>query len=359
MILLILLVTGAVTLFVHTANSSKLRTEQDSKTSSALAQAKEALIGRSAADSNRPGSLPCPDTNNDGSSELFVGNNCPSYIGRLPWRTLGLPDLRDAYGERLWYALSSNLRDDSSAQPINSNTIGQLTITGSIPASQIIAIIFSAGPPLSGQVRDNTNEHNAVNYNVANFLEGDNATTGDNSFITAASSNTFNDQLLTISNGQLFPIVEKRVAKEVITQLKTYYAATGNYPFAANLSGVSPLATNCSTSNTTGRLPLSGANCSSLIWPSWLTNNNWNDVIYYARGSLSVGSTSGVQVLIVMDGRPLSNTLCNGLPKTQQTRPSLDICDYLDSTENTNGNSAYSSATLSATYNDQVFIVAP
>ncbi len=28
-------------------------------------------------------------------------------LGRLPWKTLGLPDLRDAFGERLWYAVSS------------------------------------------------------------------------------------------------------------------------------------------------------------------------------------------------------------------------------------------------------------
>ena len=31
---------------------------------------KEALIGRAAADINRPGSLPCPDVNDDGIAEL-------------------------------------------------------------------------------------------------------------------------------------------------------------------------------------------------------------------------------------------------------------------------------------------------
>ena len=34
----------------------------------------------------------------------------PSASGRLPWKTLGLPDLRDGHGERLWYAVSTQLQ---------------------------------------------------------------------------------------------------------------------------------------------------------------------------------------------------------------------------------------------------------
>src|ERR1700675_860066 len=111
MLLLLLVGAGVGAALFSFLSSSRLGLERDQKTTAALAQAKDALIGRAASDNNRPGSLPCPDTNNDGSAELFVGNNCPSYIGRLPWRTLGLPDLRDSSGERLWYALSSTLRD--------------------------------------------------------------------------------------------------------------------------------------------------------------------------------------------------------------------------------------------------------
>jgi hypothetical protein len=36
-------------------------------------------------------------------------------LGRLPWKTLGLPDLRDGDGERLWYAVSSATRACSTA----------------------------------------------------------------------------------------------------------------------------------------------------------------------------------------------------------------------------------------------------
>ena len=113
--------------------SAALRRDRD--TAAAFAQAKQALIGRAVADDNRPGSLPCPDTDNDGSAETFVGADCPSYIGRLPWRTLGLPDLRDASGERLWYVLSPRFRDNSAAEPINSDTRATSRFIRTVPSS--------------------------------------------------------------------------------------------------------------------------------------------------------------------------------------------------------------------------------
>ena len=91
MIMLIILVMGALTLLVNSLNSSTVRIERDETTAEALAQAKAALIGRAISDSSSPGSLPCPDADGDGSADLFAGNQCPSYIGRLPWKTLGLP----------------------------------------------------------------------------------------------------------------------------------------------------------------------------------------------------------------------------------------------------------------------------
>jgi hypothetical protein len=82
----------------------------------ALAQAREALISYAA---DRPisaivgpGYLPCPDLDDDGWAEATCGSLAGDIgqeerLGRLPWKTLGLPDLRDGYGERLWYAVSS------------------------------------------------------------------------------------------------------------------------------------------------------------------------------------------------------------------------------------------------------------
>ncbi len=129
LVLLALLGITATVLIMRISASAADTTDQDRRTAEALGLAREALIARAANDATSPGSLPCPDlvTNivgnvpNDGVADLFAGPNCPSYIGRLPWKTLGLPDLRDGYGERLWYVLSPNFRDNLAFVPINSD----------------------------------------------------------------------------------------------------------------------------------------------------------------------------------------------------------------------------------------------
>ncbi len=82
----------------------------------ALATAREALIAHATSrpidDIVGPGYLPCPDLDDDGWAEPTCGSMTGETgqwqrLGRLPWKTLGLPDLRDAFGERLWYAVSS------------------------------------------------------------------------------------------------------------------------------------------------------------------------------------------------------------------------------------------------------------
>jgi len=89
---------------------------RDAASDRALAQAREALVAY-AADRNitawvGPGYLPCPDLDDDGWAEATCGSQSgdtgqEQRLGRLPWKTLGLADLRDGYGERLWYAVSS------------------------------------------------------------------------------------------------------------------------------------------------------------------------------------------------------------------------------------------------------------
>ncbi|MDH5264011.1 MAG: hypothetical protein OEX21_04560 [Betaproteobacteria bacterium] len=82
----------------------------------ALATAREALISHATSrpldEIVGPGYLPCPDLDDDGWAESTCGSLTGETgqwqrLGRLPWKTLGLPDLRDAFGERLWYAVSS------------------------------------------------------------------------------------------------------------------------------------------------------------------------------------------------------------------------------------------------------------
>jgi type II secretory pathway pseudopilin PulG len=361
---------AATTLVVTSLNSTAIRTEQDSKTTGALALAKLALIGRAAADDDRPGSLPCPDTNNDGLAELIVGNDCPSYIGRLPWRTLGLADLRDSNGERLWYALSSTIRDHSSAQPINSDTPGLLTVVGDSPVTNVVAIVFAPGRVLGTQIRDVANENNLVNY-----LEGENAN-GDSIYVTGVTSDAFNDRISAITSDELFQVVEYRVAGEIRASLAAYFAANHYYPFANSYAdstyGCTPLLTR-------GRIPNPGnysisADCAGLAdWPvaaqppGWYFANNWHLLTYYTVAPACVNTTpdcAGAGFITVNNTPTPSNdkralVIVAGRALGGQTRPCAAVTDCLEDAENTNADDIYVRNTVSTTFNDKFVIVAP
>ncbi|MBI4756512.1 MAG: hypothetical protein HY778_14070 [Betaproteobacteria bacterium] len=271
------------------------------KSARALALAKEALIARAVADANRPGSLPCPDADGDGSADLFAGNQCPSYVGRLPWRTLGLPAPRDDLGDVPWYALAPGLRDNMAAEPINSDSPAQLTLDG---AGNIAAVVFSAGPPLAGQGGRPGNA-------AADWLDGANAD-GDFNFQacprplgnrteceTAAGVRTaFNDRAIAISRAELMRAVEARVAGEVRNCLRDYAAANGGrHPWAADMSVSAEGLYHDNEGTLAGRLPAtlgatraSSAETMSETWPpgcpaaadnGWL-DRNWRQHIFVA-----------------------------------------------------------------------------
>jgi hypothetical protein len=217
-----LLVLVATTVFFSSYDSRRYRVEREKITAKALVEAKAALIGRALLDANHPGSLPCPDSDNDGSAELFAGNHCPSYIGRLPWKTLGTGELRDAYGERLWYALSQNHR---SAEPVNLDTPGMLTIDG---VGDYLAIVFSAGPAMSDQSRPSNQ--------FSDYLEG---VSVDNNNVTVITSGTVtNDRTIRISRNEVQDKLASRILREIRGSssqgLIHYYTESGEnrYPFA-------------------------------------------------------------------------------------------------------------------------------
>ena len=249
-LMLLVLVLGSLYFIVDGMNAAANSAAQQRQdvTALALQQAKEALIARAAFDANRPGSLPCPDRDNDGVADLLVGNNCPTYIGRLPWKTLGLPDLRDATGARLWYALSQNFTD-SNAYAINSDSQGTLSVPGLAPGGGIVAIVFAPGPIVGAQQRGGPAGGPTdapctwgidENCKVANFLEGQNATIDlvyEQSVrcerADCPAGYPFNDQLMVITHADLFaivePVVAKRIEKEIVPLLTNDPAASGYF----------------------------------------------------------------------------------------------------------------------------------
>ena len=320
MLVIIALIGVAATAAIITSlSATAVRNEQSRKTSSALALAKQALIASAASSNTRPGSLPCPDTNNDGQSDVSAGiGECLAVVGRLPWLTLGLPDLRDAGNERLWYALSPQF-SDSLVNVINSGTLGSLNVTGTIAANNVVAIVFAPGAPVGTQTRG-IGQVNAVSQYVESYVS-------PNSYSTQSAGNTYNDQLITVSAADIFQVVDRRVAKEVQNALQMYAANTGGrlpWYAPACATGVTG-SSSCPAVNPLPALPSPGqalpaagatgylpTDDSSLVLPGWFGSNKWNSVITYrvdsdcaaglaatcgqALAGYTVSTTSGVLI---------------------------------------------------------------
>src|SRR6185295_4229955 len=101
---------------------------------------------------------PCPDITNTGTAGGSCSNGGGTTIGRLPWKTLGLPDLRDASGERLWYAVTDSFKNNPAVGTLNSDSRGGITVrdrngnvvndgtdVGTFTRSGAIAIIIAPG----------------------------------------------------------------------------------------------------------------------------------------------------------------------------------------------------------------------
>jgi hypothetical protein len=285
----------------------------------------------------------------------------------LPWKQLGLPDLRDGRGERLWYALSDNFHAGATP-PLNSDTKGTLTITGTSPASNVIAVIFSPGSVVGSQVRDTANQNN-----VANYLEGGNETgIATSTFTTGAITNTFNDRLLAVTGADIMTPVEKRVAKEILALLTAYRTAAGYYPWADNnFDGIS------NSSVRRGGPPLVSASpASPLNWgstipnpvtpvvPGWMIANQWWRVIYYAVAGDEAPSGSGG--MLDVDGNNARVVLFTTGPAVAgDGRPSTNPfpgywCDYLEnpvSGNNCNDNDTFWTPTSTAYARDRLYII--
>jgi hypothetical protein len=225
-----------ITLAFNNLNAKQLEAFRKDKTAKALFEAKNALLGWSVlggTNVDMPGQLPCPEdtafigTANEGL-EMASCNSPLPVVGRLPWKTMGLGDLRDGNGDKLWYALSSGFR----SAPINSTSIGQLNVDG-IP-NAAIAIIFSPGVILAGQNRPIPTAISPPL--VSDYLDLTN-NNGDINFSSTGPSGTFNDGLLLVTQSDLFSLAARRILREVRgdnTQglVKFYAANSNNYAFA-------------------------------------------------------------------------------------------------------------------------------
>ncbi len=207
-------------------------------TERALARAREALVaygalGNSTGDhNNSPGALPCPDLDNDGTSEELSGQ-CSAHIGRLPWRTLGLGPLLDGAGECLWYArspgYSNNIKTgergtSADKPPLNPATPGEIVEVNAEGATgrRLAAVIFAPGLPLPGQQRGAVSGLSGCRSgDLAQFLEDVEIggtpyphTSGLNA-VSLRAGDGFNDSVLGMDTPRLFATAGARVLGDI------------------------------------------------------------------------------------------------------------------------------------------------
>lgn len=270
---LLIAVLGSLSLIVGQLSAAEARQSAERSTAAALARAREALLGRAASDDNRPGSLPCPAADAGGQAALFVGSRCPSPIGRFPWKTMKTGELRDGYGELLWYALSPALRDHPLAEPINAGTATEMRVDG---RPEIAAVLIAPGPALAAQ-------GGRPGRAVGDYLDGGNAD-GDLDFVSGPLAAGFNDRVLPIARDELFRLVGRRVLGEIrgpddrnpqlpSNGLRRHHRDFGVFPWADD-DGDGRAETGA-TSGQVAHLDLQ--------LPDWLHRNQWFARVSYRR----------------------------------------------------------------------------
>lgn len=273
-------------------NSAALAAARKARNAEILDRAKQTLIGYIAAQAsfageNRPGAFPCPEAPGYFDSTTQDGQTAASCtlpaVGRFPWRTIGTDKLVDANGEPLWYVVASGWAsantvinsDCASASSGMACATGRLSVDG--VTNDVIALIIAPGPAITvsasancaawPQVRPTTGTPDLRNY-----LECQNGTSpADNTFTTTGPSGSFNDQLVTITVGDMLPALEasiaSRIEREIAPALATVYTPAGwgfsgsnaIYPYPAAFANPGPGAGTSSyqgmASNYDGLLP--------------------------------------------------------------------------------------------------------
>ncbi|HTN95038.1 MAG TPA: hypothetical protein VMJ33_10680 [Gallionella sp.] len=311
LILLAIIMIGIAAILINSLSSAGMKNARQQKTAAVLAQAKAALIGYAITygdthSNTVPGFLPCPDTNGsngEGVSVLSCGTQDVSAIGRLPWATLDVSDLRDGDGECLWYAVSGTYKYNN-ADLMNWDTIGQFQVfaqDGTLLTNQVVAVIFAPGAAVTGQNRSGTAAPICGgNYTAGNYLDNDtvhginNATVpagsfGIGSFIQGTSGSNVNDQMVFITRDELWNAVQKRsdfqntlkLLTQKVAQCLAYY---GNSNSSCGWS--------CNNLSLPWPAPVSlGTNQLS----DYYNNANYNDTanLYAGRVPYSVGTSRG------------------------------------------------------------------
>lgn len=370
---LLIAITAGLGILVGHLSRLDARPLHDTRTDAALRQGREALIGFALAypeDNKRngreafvPGHLPCPDLGlgTEGQEAPSCGGRGVASLGRLPWRSLGLPPLRDDSGECLWYAVAGDFKANPKAHLLNSDTPGGFIVraadgssvtAGATPPARAIAVLFAAGPPVSGQARSHDGSTCGGDTDASHFLEmlaGVNnaspATTPDtvSDFISAPASDTFNDRLVWITADEVQALIQRQ---------SDFQTARYDAAFDPAANGATPAlaqrAADCLAEygrrNPYGRLPWAAPVALADTPPDSFDNDRYDDATGLLAGRVpnqvrdsflttgsSLASMAGCAASGDADCRLFRTDNCNGLLPAAGYPTPTDDTSYKDS----------------------------
>ncbi|MBL8450868.1 MAG: hypothetical protein JNM32_13245 [Dechloromonas sp.] len=292
LLLLMVVVMAGAALFLGAWNGAEARRQGETLTATALREAKDAVLGWSAAHASHPGLMPCPEDTvalgsaNEGQARAACTAPGP-LTGRLAWRTLKQGVLQDVSGAPLWYVLSPGLR----SAPINTNTVGQLSVDG--VANAAVALIIAPGVPLPGQSRTLPTAANPPA--AADYLDLGNA--GGVAFVSQGPAATFNDRVLTITRTELMTRLVTRVLAELggeatVGGLRRFHNDFGEFPWAdSDADGIAEAGV------ISGTMPYKDMTFDATTF-NWLLANGWFPLAAYTRADAH-------SALITLGGRTL------------------------------------------------------
>ena len=286
LIIMLGLIAATATVLLLNLSRDDLRTRQLNQTQAMLATARAALIDYAVLNPDlnptEPHSLPCPDIDGSGGFQdgeahtTACGSAGVSMLGRLPWRSLGIPALKDATSACLWYVVSGSWKNAGvdTAAMVNLDSNGQLQLFDVESASiregvsadeRPVAMVIAPMQPLPGQIRPGSASgiDCVPGATAADYLDTDTSSGLSNSSlggssdaidvlaVVAGSRDDHNDRIVTISRAD----IERRV--------------TGRGDFLGSMRSLGLAAATC-ISNYGANNPL-GVDDKRLPWPSTVT----------------------------------------------------------------------------------------
>lgn len=371
MLLLVVLAAASLYALVGSIERNAFNPARIRDTGQALQLAREALLAYAAtypdrnAQTDAFGHLPCPDLTGDGTPTENCAAAGVTVIGLLPYKKLGLPDLRDSNGNCLWYAVSGTHKNDQPLTTLNWDTQASITVQDESGNATLAApddagggaaaVIFAVGAPLAGQTR-----RNAANT-PCGLLTEDIAGNGHANFI-------FRDNILGIGNFSGSPtnvtvragtpgsatnhnILSWLSPRDIFTRIKARNGS-GNTEFVGRLRLLSEQLANSLSSGTSlpepagsvisvGALryglppdPNSVAGLPDLPAQQAADFARWSAHYRYARcssGSKCINNGSCTGVLLFAGERKLADeTTPRGSPRTNAERNDANLLTYFD-----------------------------